>query len=76
LFQTNANKANSADLKAIVGTPFLTEYENAAKLFTVQKTAMIINYLREYDVKSKGVDSTAFVESGDLLKELVFKILH
>jgi DNA polymerase-3 subunit delta len=76
LYQTNVAKANSADLKAIVGTPFLIEYENAARLFTVQKTAMIISYLREYDVKSKGVDSTASVESGDLLKELVFKILH
>jgi DNA polymerase-3 subunit delta len=76
LYQTNANKANAADLKAIVGTPFLTEYENAARLYTIQKTALIIGYLREYDVKSKGVDSTASVESGDLLKELVFKILH
>jgi DNA polymerase-3 subunit delta len=76
LYQTNAKKANPADLKAIVGTPFLTEYENAARLYTVQKTALIIGYLREYDVKSKGVDSTASVESGDLLKELVFKILH
>jgi DNA polymerase-3 subunit delta len=72
LYQTNVKKANPADLKTMVGTPFLTEYENAARLFTVQKTAMIIGYLREYDVKSKGVDSTVSVESGDLLKELVF----
>jgi len=76
LYQTNVKKANPADLKAIVGTPFLQDYESAARLFTVQKTAIIIGYLREYDVKSKGVDSTAFVEGGDLLKELVFKILH
>jgi DNA polymerase-3 subunit delta len=76
LYQTNVQKVNPADLKSIVGTPFLTEYESAARLFTVQKTAMIISYLREYDVKSKGVDSTASVEGGDLLKELVFKILH
>ena len=76
LYQTNVKKANPADLKAIVGTPFLQDYESAARLFTVQKTAMIIGYLREYDIKSKGVDSTASVEGGDLLKELVFKILH
>jgi DNA polymerase-3 subunit delta len=76
LYQTNVKKANQADLKAIVGTPFLTEYESAARLYTVQKTANIISYLREYDVKSKGVDSTGAVEGGDLLKELVFKILH
>ncbi|MCL2681892.1 MAG: DNA polymerase III subunit delta [Bacteroidales bacterium] len=76
LYQTNVKKVNQADLKVIVGTPFLTEYENAARLFSVQKTAMIISYLREYDVKSKGVDNTGSVDSGDLLKELVFKILH
>ena len=76
LYQTNVQKVSQADLKAIVGTPFLTEYESAARLFSVQKTALIIGYLREYDVKSKGVDSTASVEGGDLLKELVFKILH
>ncbi len=76
LYQTNVKKATPADLKAIVGTPFMTEYENAARLYNVQKTAMIISYLREYDLKSKGVDSTAFVDGGDLLKELVFKILH
>ena len=76
LYQTNVQKANPADLKSIVGTPFLQEYESAARLYSVQKTALIIGYLREYDVKSKGVDSTASVEGGDLLKELVFKILH
>jgi len=34
----------------------------------------IISYLREYDVKSKGVDSNT--DHGGLMKELVFKILH
>jgi len=76
LYQTNVNKANPAELKAIVGTPFLQEYESAARHYTTKKTALIIGYLREYDMKSKGVDSTSSVEGGDLLKELVFKILH
>jgi DNA polymerase-3 subunit delta len=77
LYQTNVKKnPNPAELKTIVGTPFLQEYESAARVYTVQKTALIIGYLREYDVKSKGVDSTASVEGGDLLKEMVFKILH
>ena len=76
LYQTNVQKANPAELKAIVGTPFLQEFESAARQFPVRKTAQIIGYLREYDVKSKGVDSTSSVEGGDLLKELVFKILH
>ncbi|MCL2413339.1 MAG: hypothetical protein FWC98_04280 [Bacteroidales bacterium] len=76
LYQTNVQKANPAELKAIVGTPFLQEFEQASRNFTTKKTAQIIGFLREYDVKSKGVDSTSSVEGGDLLKELVFKILH
>lgn len=75
LYQTN-QKANPAELKAIVGTPFLQEFEQASRNYTTKKTALIIGYLREYDVKSKGVDSTSSVEGGDLLKELIFKILH
>jgi DNA polymerase-3 subunit delta len=79
LYQTNVKKIpNPSDLASATGIPpfSMKDYENAARLFTVQKTATIISYLREYDVKSKGVDSTASVEGGDLLKELVFKILH
>jgi DNA polymerase-3 subunit delta len=34
----------------------------------------IISYLREYDLKSKGVESNA--PHGELMKELMFKILH
>ncbi|MCL2415051.1 MAG: DNA polymerase III subunit delta [Bacteroidales bacterium] len=76
LYQTNVQKANPTELKTIVGTPFLQEFESAARQFPVRKTAQIIGFLREYDVKSKGVESTSSVEGGDLLKELIFKILH
>jgi DNA polymerase-3 subunit delta len=79
LYQTNVKKnPNPSELASVTGIPpfSIKDYENAAKLFSVQKTANIISYLREYDVKSKGVDNTGSVESGDLLKELVFKILH
>jgi DNA polymerase-3 subunit delta len=53
---------------------FLKDYEQAARSFNYAKTMQIISYLREYDVKSKGVDSNT--DSGGLMKELVFKILH
>lgn len=54
---------------------FVGDYERAAKNFTVGKLKAIFGYLREYDLKSKGVDRGSATE-GELLKELVFKILH
>jgi DNA polymerase-3 subunit delta len=53
---------------------FIKDYEQAARSYNYGKTMQIISYLREYDVKSKGVDSTT--NPGGLMKELIFKILH
>jgi len=53
---------------------FIKDYEQAARSYNYGKTMQIISYLREYDVKSKGVDSNT--DHGGLMKELVFKILH
>jgi len=53
---------------------FVKDYEQAARSYDYGKTMNIISYLREYDLKSKGVDSTA--GDGGLMKELMFKILH
>lgn len=58
-----------------VGPYFIKEYEIAAKNYSPAKLKAIFGYLREYDLKSKGVDSGSATH-GELLKELVFKILH
>lgn len=55
---------------------FVKDYDLAAKTFGLSKTFSVISLLREYDLKTKGVDSSANTEDGDLLKEIVFKILH
>ncbi len=55
---------------------FIKDYEAAARTFSAGKTFEIISLLREYDLKSKGVDSSGNTTDGDLLKELVFKLLH
>jgi len=55
---------------------FVKDYELAAKNFQAGKVFDIISYLRECDIKTKGVDSTGNTVDGDLLKELVFKIIH
>ncbi|WP_256007562.1 DNA polymerase III subunit delta [Pedobacter deserti] len=55
---------------------FVKDYETAARTYPVNKVFEIISMLREYDLKSKGVDSTGNTTDGELLKELLFKILH
>jgi DNA polymerase-3 subunit delta len=54
---------------------FVKEYEVAAKTFSSVKTVQIISLLREYDLKSKGFGNIS-ASAGDLLKELVYKIMH
>jgi len=53
---------------------FVKDYELAARSYNYGKTMQIIGLLREYDLKSKGVDSND--GPGELMKELMFKILH
>jgi DNA polymerase-3 subunit delta len=53
---------------------FVKDYELAARSYNYAKTMQIIGLLREYDLKSKGVESS--LSPGELMKELIFKILH
>jgi DNA polymerase-3 subunit delta len=55
---------------------FLKDFELAARNYNLGKTFEVISLLREYDLKSKGVDATGHTEHGELMKELVFKIMH
>lgn len=54
---------------------FIQGYQNAARNYTTAKLKSVFNFLRECDLRSKGVDNIS-IEDGDLLKEMVFKILH
>ena len=51
------------------------QYRNASKKYLLNKPIKIIGYLREYDLKSKGMNNSGTPDS-ELLKELIFKILH
>lgn len=55
---------------------FVKDYETAGRNYDRFKTVKIISWLREYDLKSKGVDSTGHTSEGELMKELLFKIIH
>ncbi len=53
----------------------LRDYKVALKNYSYPQSERIIGYLKDYDLRSKGVNNVN-VEEGELLKELVFKILH
>jgi len=54
---------------------FVRDYEIAGRNYNQKKLAAIISLLHEYDLKSKGVNNVSTAE-GELLRELLFKILH
>lgn len=54
---------------------FVNEYQSAARNYPMRKVAQIIALLREADLKSKGVGASN-LPHGDILKELLFKIMH
>jgi DNA polymerase-3 subunit delta len=73
-YLTDKSKNNVAAVLK-VNPFFVREYENSASKYNVTKTMQIISLLRTYDMKSKGFGDPG-TEPGDLLKELVFRILH
>jgi len=77
VFHYLPNKSNKfAVASALKINPyFVGDYTAAAKAYPHQKVVQIISILREYDVKSKGVNNVS-ATAGDLLKEMIFRILH
>lgn len=72
-----APNVSEKELAATIGVHpfFLKEYNMAARNYSMNKLARIFSYLKDTDLKSKGVDN-ASASDKDLLKELIFKILH
>lgn len=54
---------------------FVGDYMEAGKHYPMKKVSQVIGYLRDADMQSKGVGARD-IDQADLLKELVFKILH
>ena len=71
-----ADKSRGGVASALKVNPFFVpQYQQAAHHYSFKKTARIIGYLREADVRSKGVGNQSTSQT-DLLKELIFKIMH
>lgn len=73
-YLTDKSKNNVAAVLK-VNPFFVKDYETSAMKYNVSKTVQIISLLRTFDMKSKGYGDPG-TEPGDLLKELVYRILH
>ncbi len=52
------------------------EYINALNYYSTEQLLNIMSLFNEYDLKSKGIGTSAMTTDAELLKELVFRIIH
>jgi DNA polymerase-3 subunit delta len=64
--------ADALDLNSAWGAK---DYLTGMRYYSPRKTLDIISKIREIDAKSKGLDNPN-TSAGDLMKELIFFILH
>ena len=70
------DKSPRAVASALKVSPyFVNEYIVASRNYPMKKVSQVITILREFDLKSKGVGSSAIPQS-ELLKELIIRILN
>jgi len=76
LYHFCPDKSKFAVAQALGVNPFFVDgYAKAAQNYGTAKLKYIFACLKEYDLKTKGVDNSG-VSNGELMKELIFKILH
>ncbi len=66
---------NQVASKMGINPYFLKDYQKASNNYNQKKIARIISALKNADLQAKGVISSSMT-SEDILKELIFKILH
>jgi DNA polymerase III subunit delta len=70
------DKSKSNVAKVLKVNPyFVSDYSTAANNYSMKQVSRAISFLREADVKSKGVKA-ANIPQGDILKELLVKIMR
>lgn len=71
------DKSEQGVISKMGGNPFfIKKLIAASKKYNPTKLYEIIGILREYDLKSKGMGISTLVDSADLQKEMIYKILH
>lgn len=73
-FLKDKNRNNVASVLKI-NPYFVKDYIKAAQVYNTRKTVAVISLLREYDMKTKGYNNVS-TSHEDLLRELIFKIMH
>ena len=59
-----------------VAPSFVKDYATAAANYPLGRLATCIGYLYDADLRSKGVRNSGSVTDGELMKELIFKVIH
>jgi DNA polymerase-3 subunit delta len=54
---------------------FIKDYVQAAQNYPFRRIRVIIGLIREYDLRLKGINNGS-TDEGELMRELIFKILH
>lgn len=72
------NKSEQNVMKALNfrNTYMTQDYMAGLRNYNVNEVLNIISNLRTFDAKSKGIDNPPYTTHGELLKELVYKIMH
>jgi len=72
-----AKGASEQQLAGLLGVPpfVVREYSEAARNYKLGKVIDVFRYIKEADLRFKGVDSGSMTEAENL-RELVYKILH
>ena len=76
LQQPDKNDTKSVASALGINPYFIRDYATAAQNYSLGKLASCIGYLYEADLKSKGIHNSGSITDGEILKELVFKIIH
>lgn len=76
IYHSLSDKSDKSVASALKVSPyFVKDYSSAAGNYSMKSISSKISILREFDLKSKGLGATNITNS-DLLKELIFKLLH
>ena len=76
IYHSLKDKSSNSVARALGVNPyFVSDYKTAAQNYPMRKVSKIIGFIREADLKSKGVGANA-LPAGEILKELIFKIIH
>jgi DNA polymerase-3 subunit delta len=69
---------SASNIASVLKIPafFTNDYVVASQNIPMRKVIANISIIREYDMKSKGVDASPFDQEGDLIKEFVYKLVH